>query len=581
MLPKSKPVNTLLHLLATLALVLTLPLHAAEPVADKWGAYVEQYLESYFEAHPAFAVYKGRHEFDGQLPDWSAAGIAAEIARLKQQRAEAEAFAADALTAEQRFQRDYVVAAIDRQLFWLEDAEWPFRSPAYYFDWLSDSIGPNPYIAMDYAPATERLQAYTRWAGNIPRAVGQIKDNLRMPMPRTVLQYGIDSFGGFASYLRDEVPPAFAEVGDQALQEAFATANAAAVSAFEDLTAHLQANMGTATEDYALGPELFAKMLYATERVETPLPELEAIGRADMARNQAALKAACAEFTPGKSIEQCFATMSSRKPEGGSVAAAREQLAELRAHVVAEDLVTIPSKLESRVQESPPYARSNFAFINIPGPYEVGQTPIYNISPPNPEWPEDVQRDYISGESDLLFVSAHEVWPGHFLNFLHANQADFIFGRVFVSYAFSEGWAHYVEELMLETGLRDASPETRVGQLSQALIRNARFLAAIGLHTGGMSVAEAEKLFTEQAYQGLGTARQQANRGTYDPAYLNYTLGKLMIRQLRDDWSAERGGRKAWRAFHDAFLSFGGPPIPLVRGAMLQETPSSVFYRED
>jgi membrane-bound inhibitor of C-type lysozyme/uncharacterized membrane protein len=196
---------------------------------------------------------------------------------------------------------------------------------------------------------------------------------------------------------------------------------------------------------------------------------------------------------------------------------------------------------------------------------------VYYISPPNPAWPEDVQRDYIAGEADLLFTSIHEVWPGHFLNFMHANRSPWLYGRAFVSYAFAEGWAHYTEEMMLEAGLRDADPETRIGQLSNALLRNARFIASIGLHTKGWSVAEAEAFFRDEAYQSEGTALQQAARGTYDPAYLNYTLGKLMIRQLRDDWTAERGGRQAWREFHDTFLSYGGPPIPLVRQQMMGE----------
>jgi len=180
-----------------------------------------------------------------------------------------------------------------------------------------------------------------------------------------------------------------------------------------------------------------------------------------------------------------------------------------------------------------------------------------------------------------LFTSIHEVWPGHFLNFTHANRAEWKFGRVFVNYAFGEGWAHYTEEMMLEAGLRGASPETRIGQVANALLRNARFLSTIGLHTRGWSVEESEKFFMEEAYQDQATAKQQAARGTYDPAYLNYTLGKLMIRQLRDDWTATRGKRKSWREFHDTFLSFGGPPIPLVRARMMRGEAESVFYQPE
>ena len=152
---------------------------------------------------------------------------------------------------------------------------------------------------------------------------------------------------------------------------------------------------------------------------------------------------------------------------------------------------------------------------------------------------------------------------------LHANQAGSKFGQLFSSYAFSEGWAHYSEELMWESGLNAGDSETHIGQLLNALIRNVRFLSAIGLHTQGMTVETSEKMFRELAFRDQGNARQQAARGTFDPAYLNYTLGKLMIRKLRDEWTATRGGRTAWQSFHDTFLSYGAPPIPLVRKAML------------
>jgi uncharacterized protein (DUF885 family) len=341
-----------------------------------------------------------------------------------------------------------------------------------------------------------------------------------------------------------------------------------------ELADWLKANLDTATEDYALGPELFRQMIYDTERVDITLEELEALGQADIKRNQIALGEACAEFAPGESIRSCFARMANRKPAGGAVETARLQMVETRAFLVEKDLVTIPGNEEALVAEAPPYARSNSAYINIPGPYEKNQPSVYYISPPNPDWSEEVQQAYIPGESDLLFTSVHEVWPGHFLNFVHANRADWNFGRVFVTYAFGEGWAHYTEEMMLEAGLRNGSAETRIGQLSNALLRNARFLSAIGLHTQGMTVEESEKLFMEEAYQDEGTARQQAARGTYDPAYLNYTLGKLMIRDLRNDWTETREGRESWREFHDTFLSFGGPPIPLVRARMMKEAAS-------
>ncbi len=561
------------------ALLTLLVTHSGANAADQppWDEFVNSYIEDFFKAHPAFAVVQGRHEYDGQLPDWSHEGIAAEIKRLKQERQQAQSYPDAELSAEQRYQRQYMLSVIDGQLFWLDDARWPFRSPDFYFSWLTDSIDPSPYITLTYAPPEQRLRALIKYAHNLPVAISQIRDNLEMPMPRTVLQYGIDSFAGFADFFRNDVADAFPEVTDAQLLKEFAAARDSAASAMQSLADYLESQRESATENYALGAELYRKMLYATERVDISLAELEAIGRADMARNQAALKQACSAFAPGKSIPDCFAKMADRKPADGPVAAARRQLPELKAFVIEQELVSIPGKEEALVEESPPYARSNSAYINTAGPYEKDQPSIYYISPPNPSWPKAIQEAYIPGESDLLFTSVHEVWPGHFLNFVHANRAQFTFGRVFVTYAFGEGWAHYTEQMMLDAGLRDRSPETQIGQLSNALLRNARFLSSIGLHTQGMSIAESEKLFIEQAYQSQGTAEQQAARGTYDPAYLNYTLGKLMIQRLREDWVKDRGERKAWREFHDNFLSFGGPPIPLVRAQMLGGEVEAVF----
>ena len=574
--------RTLLSLTCVTLLSLTACNQAEEPKppvkpvvevveAESWEKFVTRQIEAHIEAHPQWAVVQGRHEYDGQLPDWSRAGIEKEIARLHQVRDEAMAFADDQMSSEQLYQREYLVSRVDQDLFWMEKAQSPFRNPGFYFGWMGDSLDPSPYITLDYASLEQRMRSFTRHLKNVPKAVAQIRENLAMPMPRTWLQFGIDGFGGYADYFRDEVPAVWAAVEDEDLQKEFASANAEAIEAMQGITDWLKSNMPNATEDFALGADLFREMLWDTERVDISLEELEAIGRADMARNLKDLNDACAEFAPGRSIQDCFAKMAGNKPRDGSVESARQHLEETRKFIVQEDLVSIPGTEEAKVDEAPPYQRSNFAFINIPGPWEKNQPSVYYISPPNPAWSEEVQAAYIAGEADLLFTSVHEVWPGHFLNFLHANRAEFFYGRVFVGYAFAEGWAHYTEEMMVEAGLRGGDPEARIGQISNALLRNARFLSTIGLHTRGWSVEDSKRFFMEEGFQSEGTAIQQAARGTYDPAYLNYTMGKLMIKRLRDDWTATRGGRTAWREFHDEFLSYGGPPIPLVRQQMMGE----------
>jgi uncharacterized protein (DUF885 family) len=259
----------------------------------------------------------------------------------------------------------------------------------------------------------------------------------------------------------------------------------------------------------------------------------------------------------------------SDKPESGPVDEARSQLAGLKTFLVDQQLVTIPGEEEALVDVTPPYMRWNFAFINIPGAYEENLPSTYYISPPDPSWSVEDQQAYIPGKNRLLYTSIHEVWPGHFLHSLHAKRVDSRLGRIFGSYAFSEGWAHYSEELMWEAGLGHGEPAVHIGQLIPALLRNVRYLSALGLHTRGMTVEESEKMFLELAYTDPGTARQQASRGTFDPGYLNYTLGKLMILKLREDWMEKEGEGVTLQDFHDEFLSRGAPPVPLVRDAML------------
>jgi hypothetical protein len=324
-------------------------------------------------------------------------------------------------------------------------------------------------------------------------------------------------------------------------------------------------------------------MVEQTEGVHMPVDQIEAAGRADLDRNMAALKTECAAYAPKSSLQQCVAKMSANKPKEGAVAAARTQLTMLRDFIVKNNVVSIPSNDEILVAEAPPYNRSNAAFIQVPGPYDHGVASTYNIAPPDPKWTKAEQAAYIPSEASLLFTSAHEVWPGHFLQFLHSNANPSKLEGLWVGYGFAEGWAHYCEEMMYEEGLGQGDPEKHIGQLTDALLRDVRLLSSIGLHTHGMTVAQSEKMFREQAFQDAGNARQQAARGTYDPAYLNYTLGKLMIRKLRADWVAKHPGQAApgaaapaddkalWHDFHDKFLSYGGPPIPLVRKEMLGE----------
>jgi hypothetical protein len=552
------------------ALVIAMTFHdhavAAKAAGAKtWDGFTNDFMEATFEARPNYAVWAGRHEFDGRLPDWSAAGIKKEIERLRAARKRALEFTDSRLSVSQRFERDYVIAVIDDDLFWWATAEEPFRNPTFY----SWGLDPLVYIAREYAPLPQRLRAYVAYAKAVPAAVEQIRGNLRTPLPRSYIRIGHIVAGGLVSFYEKDVPTVFAPVDDARLQEDFRAANASAVKAMKELDVWFAQQEARGTEDFALGPKKFAAMLHATYGIDVSLPRLKEIARRDLERNLVAMRVACSAVAPGQTIDACVAKVQGDKVPGNAVDVAAKQLSTLRSFVEENSLVTIPGPEQARVAESPPYQRWNFASIFIPGPFEKNLPSIYFISPPDPKWTKAEQEAYIPGENDLLFTSVHEVWPGHFLQFGHSNRSAFIFGRVFGNYAFNEGWAHYAEEMMWEAGLGNTDPSVHVGQLLNALLRNVRLVSAIGLHTGGMSVAESETMFREKAFQDPGNARQQADRGTFDPGYGAYTLGKLMIRTLRDDWTATRGGRQAWRAFHDQLLSYGAPPLPLLRKAML------------
>jgi hypothetical protein len=527
-----------------------------------WEEFAATTVAEHYDYNPESAVDAGLHEYDGQMADKSMAGRAAKAEWLD--RAIADASAYTDLEGIEAFERDYLLNGLRGQLFWLRDSGYATNNP---LDYVSFSV--SVYVDREYAPLEQRISAYTQYISQVPAALQTMRDNLEIPLPSPFLQTGHGILSGFAGYIESTVPELFAGVEDEQLQRQFAAANEDAVDAVRQAAAWLEDQKVTGTDDYALGEELFLKMLKDTQGVDITLADLKAAGELDLQRNLDALYEACAEFASGESTESCVLKMQNRKPPEGAVDGATRQLPALREFLVDNNIVSIPSDEEALVAEAPPHRRFNAAYINIPGPFESGLPSVYYIAPPDPSWSEEDQLAYIPGETDLLAISVHEVWPGHFLQYLHSNRAENNIGRHFGTYTFSEGWAHYTEQMMVDAGLGEGDPEIRVGQLLNALLRNVRYMSAIGLHTEGMTIEQSQQMFLDKAFKDFGNAQQQANRGTRDPGYLNYTLGKLMINKLRDDWTRGRGGEEAWGRYHDELLSFGLPPIPLVREQML------------
>jgi hypothetical protein len=538
-------------------------------------AEADRLYDAYFARIPvarlggSVAVSLGMHRYDGKLPDDSAAGLQARVAFLHDARARLEKYADAQLSDASRLERDVFIMRLRSALFELEVRRVPWRDPLYYVS----ALGLLSYTSRDYAPVDDRARAIVALCRGARAHLETARVNLEPSLPRPVLGFSVQMIGGQIAFAQKDAVEALSGVSDPALKadvEKGLVELTDALGAFRD---DLKKRMAQGTDDFALGEAGFLQMLEETEGIKTDLATLERAGRADLDRNLRAIEAAAKELAPDKSLRDAIElARADHLAADKAVEVGREQVVALRKFLDTHPIVSLPSNEQAEVRESPPFMRGNFASINQPGPFETRALPsFYFISPPDPKWPEAEQRAYVPSREVLLFTTVHEVWPGHFLDRLHRERLESRILRSFGSYAANEGWAHYTEEMMWDAGVAEHDPRAHIAQLLQALMRDARFLSAIGLHARGMTLAESHKLFVEQAFQDEGTAKQQSTRGTLDPMYLNYTLGKLMIRKLRADWQSKVGAAFTDKAFHDRFLTYGDAPLPLVRRAMLGE----------
>ena len=339
--------------------------------------------------------------------------------------------------------------------------------------------------------------------------------------------------------------------------------------------------MPTANEQYAIGADAYREMLHVGEAVELSLERLLALAEVDLARNQAEFKVVAHKIAPGKSPAEVMRDMAHHHPSAHElIPTAQKVMENLRAFILERDLVSVPADLAPTIAETPGFLRWAFAMMDTPGAFEkVATEAFYYITPPEKNWPEVKVEEWLTAfnYSMLESTSAHEGWPGHYLHWLHFRNSPTEVTKALEAYTFSEGWAHYVEQMMVEEGYRESEPYFHLAQLAEALPRDVRFICAIGLHTQGMSVDEAARHFMNDAYMEELPARKEAERGTFDPGYLAYTLGKLMVLKLRRDYKSEQYTAFSLKRFHDTFLSFGAPPIPLVRKMMLHHDDGQII----
>lgn len=546
---------------------------AGAPAGDTgFAALRDRTVEEIFAVQPELAVELGLHEHDGRLTDKSRAGLASLRARYRAADAALAAVAPASLSATARAERAALRAHLAGALFVVEATRSPFRNPLYY------AGGGNlvEYVVRDYAPLDDRARAVLKYVAAARKNLAAAEENLGEPMPRPWLETAIAVNAGSVAFVEGDVRKLFAGVSDAALRKQVDDALVAHAADLRKLGAFLESKKGTATSDYAIGAELYLRGLADLEGLATDLATLKKLADADLARNLAALDEAARQIDPHKTTAQVVAEVAADRPSPEEVVAlATRQAEETRRFLQTHPLVSIPSDDVAEVRLSPPFSRFNSASLSAAGVFESRPLPsFYYITPPDPAWPPEQQQAYLAPRHHLLFTTVHELWPGHFLQWLYSKKQPSRVLKAFCSYANVEGWGHYVEEMMWDAGLGGGDPRVRIGMLLSALMRNARFVVALGLHTGGMSVDEATRVFQEKAFMPLAGARQQAVRGTFDPFYSSYTLGKLMIVKLRDDWKAKleaegKGKDYSLQAFHETFLGQGCQAVPLIREVMV------------
>lgn len=540
---------------------------ATPPAQEAFQEAARVYYEGYLEAHPHRAVRLGYHEYDGRLPDVSEEGLTDEVNRLKQFLATFEAMDAGQLDDLARVEHGVLVYSIRAELFRLDRQRSPWRDPMFY-------MGPldlTPYVAREYGPVEKRAMGVIGVAEAAGEYLETAEGNLEDGLPRPWVVTALMMVRGAEGFVRDDVQEVLGVDPGSELGKKLAGALDEMAEALEAYEQVLQERLEHATQDYALGEETFVAMLAETQGFDVDLERLERMGREDLERNLAAMEQAAGEIDPDRPVAEVVEEVMNDRPAPEMVLQeAGTQASQMRQFLIDHDIVTIPSDEVAEVRETPPFKRWNAAMLDGPGPFEKKKMPsFYYISPPDPQWPEEQQKAYIPGRMDLLFITIHELWPGHFLHGLHMRQSSSVILRSFWNYAMGEGWAHYTEEMMYDQGAGDQDPRAHIGQLANALLRDVRFLSAIGLHARSMTVEESAELFSEKAFCDPGNAMQQARRGTFDPMYLAYTLGKLAILEIREDYRDQEGDGYTLKGFHDELLSYGAAPLPVIRAEML------------
>jgi hypothetical protein len=552
--------------------------------ADSWNQLADDFINQYLAFSPTASTQVGIHIHDGELDDYSAASIAKQVAWLQQFEKRVLAFDAKTLNPTEAADREILLNNIRANLLELQVVRTFIKNPDTYSSGAAASV----YVIMSrkFAPPDERLRSVIAREKRFPHFFAEARANLQ-DVPRIYAEIALEQLPGTIGFFEKDVPSAFAGATDPAVKSAFAESNAAAIKQLREYQNWLKSDLLPRSHgDFRIGAETFSKKLLYDDMVSTPLDRLLEVGIADLHKNQAEFQRIAKEVDPSKSPSAVLAQLQSMHPAPSDVMQSfRNTFDGLIAFINSHDIITIPGDRKPTLQQTPPFQRATTtASMDAPGPFEKVATEAYfNVTLPQPGDSREDVTGIMAGLNvgTIISTSIHEVFPGHFTQYLWEKRAPTRLRMLLSANTNVEGWAHYTEQMMLDEGyaqpgagakdLRE-SHLIRLGQLQDALLRDARFIAGIQMHLGKFTLEQSREFFVKEGFQSPRIADIETKRGTSDPTYLYYTLGKLQILKLREDLRKKQGAAFSLGKFHDDFMSQGYPPIAIVRRALLGDS---------
>ena len=550
-----------------------------------FNQFTDRFIQEYLAWRPAEGVALGLHEYDGKMTDYSRRSIDAELTRLKKAERTLAWFENEKFDLPTRCDFELLRSAVQKERFHFETLRSFNKNPMTY----ARSIDVNIYIKRDFAPLSNRVRSIISILRQSPAIFAAARANLDPAIPKPFVETAIQVAEGSADFLAKELVEAVNEVKDPAIMAEFQAANKTAIAELRGFATWLKETK-RANSDFAIGRAKYSQMLREGELIDLSPDEILALGLKELEREQSAMAAAARKIDPSKKPLEVLKQIQKDHPTADSLLPdTRKNLEAIRQFLIDRKIVTIPSDVRARVEETPQYDRAtSFASMDTPGPFEAKATEAYYyVTPVEKNWTPEQKEEWLTAFNYYTtdVVTIHEAYPGHYTQFLclNASKANRL-EKIFSSYAFVEGWAHYTEQMMLDEGFgpnmpaaSKQSPEIvaakyRLAQSDEALLRLCRLCCSIKLHCQGMTVDEATRFFQANCFYEEKPARQEAIRGTFDPEYLYYTLGKLQILKLRQDWQKQEGANYSLQRFHDEMLRHGAPPVRLLRNLMLNDS---------